>query len=108
MGNYQQDLMDIMVKKVLSKHKVTSVSDMSEEDKEKVKRVVGEIQAEVENFLENQNKTFSEEDFQSKEQPKVDIQNTTNPVVNESLKKIMESNNDLDKVKTFINKLNNK
>ncbi|MFC0558129.1 hypothetical protein [Halalkalibacter alkalisediminis] len=105
MGNYQQDLMDIMVKKVLSKHNVTPVSDLSEEDKEKVKKVVGEIQSEVESFLENQNKTLSEQDFQSKDQPKVEAQNTTNPVVHESLQKIIKSNNDLDKVKMFLNKL---
>ncbi|WP_227935009.1 hypothetical protein [Alkalihalobacillus deserti] len=104
MGNYQQDLMDIMVKKVLGKHKVTPVSDLSEEDKEKVKKVVGEIQSEVESFLENQNKTLSEQDFQSEEQSKTKSKGKTNPVVNESLQKIIKSKNDLNKVKMFFNK----
>jgi hypothetical protein len=105
MENYQQQLMDLMVKKVLSKHKVKPVKDLSKEDKEKVKKVVEEIQVEVEKFLENQNKKVSEKDFQ--DQNKVSVDPTqTNPVVKESLQKIMKSNNDLNKVKTFLNKLN--
>ncbi|KHF41807.1 hypothetical protein [Halalkalibacter okhensis] len=107
MSNYQQELMDIMVKKVLSKHNVKPVSELSNEEKEKVKKVVGEIQSEVEKFLENQNKSISEEDFKENNPPqnvqeKEPVQ--ANPVIEESLKKMMKSNNDLSNVKTFFNK----
>ncbi|MCL7747163.1 hypothetical protein [Halalkalibacter alkaliphilus] len=106
MSNYQQELMDIMVKKVLSKHNVKPVSDLSDEEKEKVKKVVGEIQSEVEKFLENQNKSVSEEDFKHNNTPQNLEEEVVqpNPVIEESLKKITKSNNDLSKVKTFFNK----
>jgi predicted small metal-binding protein len=112
MGNYQQELMDIMVKQILSKHQVKPASDLSNDDKEKVKNVVGKLQAEVEKFLENQNKTLSEKDFVNSN-PQVETENQiqtnpvkVNPVVKESLKKIMKGSNDLKKVKMFINNLN--
>jgi hypothetical protein len=105
MSNYQQELMDIMVKKVLSKHNVKPVSDLSDEEKEKVKKVVGEIQSEVEKFLENQYKSVSEEDFEDNTTPQnVEEKTQPNPVIEESLKKMIKSNNDLSKVKTFFNK----
>ncbi|GAE33485.1 hypothetical protein [Halalkalibacter akibai] len=116
MSNYQQDLMDIMVKKILSKHKVNPASDLTDDDKEKVKKVVGELQSEVERFLDNQNKTLSENDFAQTNQTEAieateenatdNTASKTNPVVKESIKKLIEGNNDLQKVKTFINKLN--
>ncbi|GAE24794.1 hypothetical protein JCM9140_746 [Halalkalibacter wakoensis JCM 9140] len=104
MENYQQDLMNIMVKKVLSKHNAKPATDLSDEEKEKVKKVVGEIQAEVEKFLENQNKVLSEEDFEQGPVQNSNDEAPTNSVIEQSLEKMMNSNNDVKQVKTFFNK----
>ena len=104
MGNYQEELMELMVKKILSKYDVKSVSELSDKEKKKVKKVVKEIRAEVEKFLENENKLLIEKDFKANE--KTETLNTTNPFVGKSGKENHESNNDLSMVKTFLDKAN--
>lgn len=89
-----------MVGKVLKKHDAKSTTELSDEEKSKVKDVVEQIQSEVEKFLQNQNKTVDETDFEQSNQAGGEPE--INPLVQETLNKLTNSNNDVSNVKTFI------
>ena len=58
-----QKLMNVMVERVLAKRNVTKESvDISEDEKARIREVVENIQDEVNDFLENQTATVSDED----------------------------------------------
>lgn len=58
-----QKLMNVMVERVLAKRNVTKESvDVSEDEKARIREVVENIQDEVNDFLENQTTTVSDED----------------------------------------------
>ncbi|QDI89852.1 hypothetical protein EPH95_00585 [Salicibibacter halophilus] len=58
-----QKLMNVMVERVLAKRNVTKESvDISEDEKARIREVVENIQDEVNDFLENQTTTVSDED----------------------------------------------
>ncbi|AXF54775.1 hypothetical protein [Salicibibacter kimchii] len=58
-----QKLMNVMVERVLAKRNVTKESvDITEEEKSRIRDVVENIQEEVNDFLENQTTTVSNEE----------------------------------------------
>ncbi|QQK75907.1 hypothetical protein HUG15_10270 [Salicibibacter cibarius] len=57
-----QKLMNVMVERVLAKRNVTKESvDITEEEKARIREVVESIQEEVNDFLENQTTTVTDE-----------------------------------------------
>lgn len=69
MEKNQEKLIEMIVDKVFHKHKVKVESNnLSDEEKEELKNVVGNIKKDVERFLENQSKTKTEKDFESSNQ----------------------------------------
>ncbi|QQK79760.1 hypothetical protein HUG20_07590 [Salicibibacter cibi] len=58
-----QKLMNVMVERVLAKRNITKESvDMTEEEKARIREVVESIQEEVNDFLENQTTTVTDEE----------------------------------------------
>ncbi|WP_157796521.1 hypothetical protein [Bacillus sp. FJAT-45037] len=54
MDKAQRDLIDIMVKNVLRKHKADiTLNTLEKNEKEKIKNIIENIQSEVEQFLAN-------------------------------------------------------
>ncbi|WP_078430604.1 hypothetical protein [Alkalihalobacterium alkalinitrilicum] len=105
----QKKLMEMVVGQVLKKHKVSRKDiKLSKKEKEEIKEIVGNIEDEVQRFLENQNKQLTERDFAN--------ENTTQDLTNENKAKqpvnqptppkrsqIFQSQNDIKSVKTFLN-----
>lgn len=99
---YQQQLMEVVVDKVLKKHNVSSSVDLTKTERKKIKEIVEKMQADVEQFLANQSVKVSEKDFQSEPS-----QQPISPVQTESSKPnktFVQSPNNVQNVKTFINK----
>ena len=93
----QEKLIEMIVDKVFHKHKVMVETDnLTDEEKEELKNVVGNIKKDVERFLENQSKTKTEKDFQSS--------NQTNAQVGPKKRPTFTQPNDTKAVKNFISK----
>ncbi|WP_280771431.1 spore coat protein [Salipaludibacillus daqingensis] len=60
MDKTQQQLLDLMVDQVLTKHGVEKDRNLSLEDKKRLKEVVQKLQEDVEKFSEQANKTYTE------------------------------------------------
>ncbi|WP_088102436.1 hypothetical protein [Halalkalibacter urbisdiaboli] len=110
MEQHQKHLIDMVVGKVLNKHDVKPSEELSREQKEKIKEVVGNIQSEVERFLENQQKQVSERDFPKQqtnaERPseasvKLQEQPHSRPVTRPKKKKFFQDPNNVQYAKTF-------
>ncbi|MFV8826963.1 hypothetical protein [Alkalihalobacterium sp. APHAB7] len=103
--NNQKKLMELVVGQVLKKHKVSPKDiDLSKKEKKKIKEIVGDIENEVQRFLENQNKQLTERDFST------DSNSTDQtPEVNQApqpttpKRQTFHSANDVTSVKTFLN-----
>jgi spore coat protein W len=101
-GESQQKLMELVVDKVLKKHGVIDQKpQLDQSDKERIAEIVQNIKADVETFLENANKTKTENDF-----PQNNVNVAGDEVVEHVIKKapIYSSNNDVKAVKTFFNR----
>ncbi|QOY35681.1 hypothetical protein AWH56_023950 [Anaerobacillus isosaccharinicus] len=99
-GENQQKLMELVVDKVLKKHGVIEQkANLDPAEKEKIAEVVENIKSDVERFLENANKTKTENDFPENKR-------IVNEVAQNVAKKapIFSSNNDVKAVKTFFKK----
>lgn len=98
--NSQQQLIELVVDKVLKKHGVIEQKpELNSEEKEKIASIVENIKADVENFLENSKQTKTEHDF-------VETTDATTKTVQPEVKrkKTFSNNNDLKAVKTFFPK----
>lgn len=98
-GENQQKLMELVVDKVLKKHGVIEQkADLDPAEKEKIAEVVENIKLDVEKFLENANKTKTENDFPENN-------GVVTEVAQNVVKKapIFSSNNDVKAAKTFFN-----
>lgn len=60
MNNTQQQLLDLMVDQVLTKHGVTKDGKLSTKDKQRLSEVVEKLKEDVETFKENEKKTYTE------------------------------------------------
>ncbi|MET3504692.1 hypothetical protein [Halalkalibacter oceani] len=99
---YQKQLMEIVVDKVLKKYNVTSSVELTSAERNKVKEIVEKMQADVEHFLANQNVQISDKDFHeapSQEQPQPGQSGGAKPG-----RTFVQSPNNVHNVKTFINK----
>ncbi|WP_026674462.1 hypothetical protein [Alkalihalobacterium bogoriense] len=101
----QQKLIEMVVDNVLKKHDVKTKSvNLDDEEKEKIKGIVFDIQKEVEGFLENQQKAKTEKDFEQQ----IDSTPTLEqPQPEAPVRKQFMSDNDVSSVKTFVNKKDN-
>ncbi|WP_090395753.1 hypothetical protein [Natribacillus halophilus] len=64
-----QKLMNVMVERVLAKHNVTKDTvDISQEEKDRIREVVENIQTEVNDFLDNQTTTVTDEESSEDEE----------------------------------------
>lgn len=101
----QDKLMEMVVDKVLKKHKVKIENNtLTDEEKEEIKNVVENIKKDVERFLQNQKKVKTEKDFQNNNQKMEDapvVQIT--PQSNKS-QKVFSQPNDVNTVKNFFAK----
>lgn len=104
-GESQQKLMELVVDKVLQKHGVIDQKpQLDQAEKERIAEIVQNIKADVETFLENANKTKTENDFPQNNVENVNV--ARDEVVEQVIKKapIFSSNNDVKAVKTFFNR----
>lgn len=94
MNANQQQLIEMIVDKVLKKHKVKMENNtLTEEEKEEIRNVVEKIKRDVERFLKNQTQTKTEKDFQAERQ--------TAQQRKTSGQRIFTSPNDVRSVKRF-------
>lgn len=104
----QEKLMEMVVGKVLEKHKVKIAENkLTQEEKEEIKYVVEKIKQDVERFLQNQQKVKTEKDFAQKNQSTMTnqhqvtenkVQQTPNP------RRVYSQPNDINAVKFFYQK----
>ncbi|MCK0471487.1 hypothetical protein [Halalkalibacter sp. APA_J-10(15)] len=96
----EQELVDVFVKKVMKKHSFQKINNKA--DKKALKDLVTKLQNQVEEFIENQEKTFTESEAN---ETKNTVENPSNKIniVNQiqDNKKMVESKNDLKQVKIF-------
>ncbi|MCM3761593.1 hypothetical protein M3212_12430 [Alkalihalobacillus oceani] len=99
---YQQQLMEIVVDKVLKKYNVDSSVELTSAERDKVKEIVEKMQADVEHFLANQNVQISDRDFSSAPaQGETPATQTGGPKPGRTF---VQSPNNVHNVKTFTNK----
>ncbi|MDE5413153.1 hypothetical protein [Alkalihalobacterium chitinilyticum] len=104
----QKKLMELVVGQVLKKHKVSPKDiDLTKKEKKKIKEIVGDIEGEVQRFLENQNKQLTEQDF-STESTSTSTPETSQinqaPQSSTPQRQTFQSTNDVTSVKTFFNR----
>ncbi|WP_216828148.1 hypothetical protein [Alkalihalobacterium elongatum] len=104
----QQKLMELVVGQVLKKHKVSTKDiNLSKKEKKKIKEIVGDIESEVQRFLDNQNKQLTERDFSNNQTNEVQSDPTPSAQSAPPTQKkrpTYHSTNDIKSVKTFFNK----
>jgi len=61
-NNTQQQLLELMVDQVLTKHGVRKDLDLSKEDKKRLTEVVEKLKEDVETFAKKEKKTYTEHD----------------------------------------------
>ncbi|WP_100406838.1 hypothetical protein [Bacillus solitudinis] len=111
MENHEKQLIELVVGKVLDKHDVKPSKHLSKVEKAKIKDVVGNIQTEVERFLENQQKIISEKDFPKEKdktvaspQKQISNESSSSRPTSPRSRKTFSDKNDISGVKTFVNR----
>ncbi len=98
MENYKQQLINNVIENVLSKYEIRPSTNLTKKEKRKVREIVEKIQTEVAYFFENHDVKISLKDLQNKNR----IKEERNKTVTASIKKLVQSQNDLNQVKMFI------
>lgn len=103
----QEKLMEMVVDKVLKKHKVKIEKNaLTDEEKEEIKNVVEKIKQDVECFLQNQAKTKTEKDFQQTNASRINdnVYSPNTVYRNPNARRIYSEPNDIKTVKHFYKK----
>ncbi len=93
-----QELVDMLVRKVMKKHKFKEIE--SDDDKIALKELVNKLQSQVDQFIENQEKTYTEEDAPKQKTERKSLADDTN-VPKRKSKKFVKSDNNVNNLKIF-------
>ncbi|MBU9723757.1 MULTISPECIES: hypothetical protein [Bacillaceae] len=95
MGN-QDKLMDVFIDRLFRKHNISDDNiELSEDERERMRGIVENIQGEVEQFLENTEKKVTEDDMPAG-------LNTTNEYTEDAVESFQEDNSPLTKPKVYL------
>ncbi|TWI57858.1 hypothetical protein [Halalkalibacter nanhaiisediminis] len=99
MGNYDQQLINTVIEKVLSNYEIRPANNVTKKGKKQNKQAIEKIQAEIGQFFESEKGVIPQRNVPQNDR----TSKRMNPKVPVSIKNVVQDQNDVNQVKTYIN-----